>query len=643
MMKGGNEEEKLMGPLFPRLHIKDAEKGGPKAPPRNKMALYEQFSVPSQRFAPGSPSILPLPSNNNSSSVPPTPSSHGGGQNRNPYSPISNSPALHLAKRLHSYSSDGRNLNTTSINLEWKSGKPTKCPTSNAAGHISMTANFSCFQPHIISKNSSEKKLPNEVDFEVPTFLQSGKIQNIGNGHQNKDKQKLTASSPIRQIQSEENSTSSPSCRDRAKRPASILTNGDKVLGEEKRSRLVYCSNKLHETDAQLHDDRRDSQEKKALRDSVSSEPKKAIGKSDASVLEGVSCLRTSAGDNYGSPTRLESVDECHEDRCGPLQVGEVGRNVCVSEKPNGESVSGMEISPDDVVGVIGQKQFWEARKAIVQQQRVFAVQVFELHRLIKVQRLFAASPGLLLESELYLGKSSIQVLPAKKLPSENVLEAPPSIVKPKNDPQKPNPISECTTENSNIKLNTQQSKNKPASATSGDAKPPPWFFHPPPPGNQWLVPVMSPSEGLVYKPYTGPCPPTSCLMLPFYGEDFSNTHRQRIGNFGQTYFPPYGMPLMNLSVSSSAVEQASKESEVMQGSSTSRPPEKVLEGDALPLFPTDPTVKVPDQPAQTHSTTEQPTRVIKVVPHNPRSASESAARIFQSIQEERRQFISGL
>ncbi|KAI8558387.1 hypothetical protein RHMOL_Rhmol04G0088000 [Rhododendron molle] len=37
-------------------------------------------------------------------------------------------------------------------------------------------------------------------------------------------------------------------------------------------------------------------------------------------------------------------------------------------------------------------------------QQRVFAVQVFELHRLIKVQKLIAASPELLLQSELHLG-----------------------------------------------------------------------------------------------------------------------------------------------------------------------------------------------------------------------------------------------
>lgn len=50
-MKRGKDEEKVVGgPMFPRLHVNDAEKGGPRAPPRNKMALYEQFSIPSQRF-----------------------------------------------------------------------------------------------------------------------------------------------------------------------------------------------------------------------------------------------------------------------------------------------------------------------------------------------------------------------------------------------------------------------------------------------------------------------------------------------------------------------------------------------------------------------------------------------------------------
>lgn len=52
-MRAGKEEESKamgMGPMFPRLHVNDANKGGPRAPPRNKMALYEQLSVPSQRF-----------------------------------------------------------------------------------------------------------------------------------------------------------------------------------------------------------------------------------------------------------------------------------------------------------------------------------------------------------------------------------------------------------------------------------------------------------------------------------------------------------------------------------------------------------------------------------------------------------------
>uniref|UniRef100_J3L157 Uncharacterized protein n=1 Tax=Oryza brachyantha TaxID=4533 RepID=J3L157_ORYBR len=53
--EAGEEGKAVMGPLFPRLHVSDAVKGGgPRAPPRNKMALYEQFTVPSHRFGGGS-------------------------------------------------------------------------------------------------------------------------------------------------------------------------------------------------------------------------------------------------------------------------------------------------------------------------------------------------------------------------------------------------------------------------------------------------------------------------------------------------------------------------------------------------------------------------------------------------------------
>lgn len=71
-MKGGKEEGKIMGPMFPRLHVNDADKGGPRAPPRNKMALYEQHSVPSQRLNRSS-SALPLPHQNACLLVPSNP------------------------------------------------------------------------------------------------------------------------------------------------------------------------------------------------------------------------------------------------------------------------------------------------------------------------------------------------------------------------------------------------------------------------------------------------------------------------------------------------------------------------------------------------------------------------------------------
>jgi len=60
-MKGGKEEGKSTEPLFPRLHVNDREKRGPRAPPRNKMALYEQFSIPSQRFNTSAASSVPVP------------------------------------------------------------------------------------------------------------------------------------------------------------------------------------------------------------------------------------------------------------------------------------------------------------------------------------------------------------------------------------------------------------------------------------------------------------------------------------------------------------------------------------------------------------------------------------------------------
>ncbi|KAF6164281.1 hypothetical protein GIB67_010251 [Kingdonia uniflora] len=324
-------------------------------------------------------------------------------------------------------------------------------------------------------------------------------------------------------------------------------------------------------------------------------------------------------------------------------------------------------------------------------QQRLFAVQVFELHRLIKVQKLIAGSPHLLLEDTL-------KVYSAKKLSTKYVVNSPPQILRPKDDTQKPN--REYATENAVVNLplpsvsdhaNTGRvdtlrssygpfSGNLPPAPVAADNKTgqgpspgpgPGWGFQPPP-GNQWLVPVMTPSEGLVYKPFAGPCPPTAGFMAPVYGGDFMNPSYMMPSHPHGPYFPPYGTQVMNPQVTSfsgsqnqlqghvsqlstgevnmqksrnscnnskqksdtiSGKVQTSKESE-LQGSTASSPFEKAQRGArALPLFPVN---RPPESPSK--DLQQQQARAIKVVPHNRRSATESAARIFRSIQEERQQ-----
>ncbi|KAL1219313.1 ELF3-like protein 2 [Cardamine amara subsp. amara] len=168
------------------------------------------------------------------------------------------------------------------------------------------------------------------------------------------------------------------------------------------------------------------------------------------------------------------------------------------------------------------------------------------------------------------------------------------------------------------------------------------------PTGNQWLVPVMSPSEGLVYKPYTGPCPPSSsAFMVPMYGQDSLETaFRFPVSTqLSHNYFPPsntrttfdntnlFGQYQRLYSSTSSHMTQAisfslkksqeSNDSET-HGSTASSPPEN-HKLEVLPLFPIEPTHQTDDY---------KQNLMLQAIPHNPTSASDSASRIVRSIQE---------
>ncbi|XP_015885102.1 protein EARLY FLOWERING 3 isoform X2 [Ziziphus jujuba] len=721
-MKRGKDEEKIMGPMFPRLHVNDTEKGGPRAPPRNKMALYEQLCIPSQRFNPG---VLPLNPNNTSNLVPLSSSSQGSGLERNLLfpRPLNPSPSTYQAEKFHAPRSDGAKGSSPLAQLEQR------------------------------------KRVGDEDDFMVPVFVQSRVGQSLGKFHNGFDKEKLApvgpthSEHPMKGGQSvfdkdpEQFHSVSHSSReevhtesvetpivggqgtDLSGKSATNHSTREKNDASAKEARAspnqecrrdpVHNFSRLPDSDACLQQESRAESRLDSLgladglvestRDKENGTASQEISDSPS---EGV----------HNSPNVHDNDSECIGERtCISLHIETVDKSDDVSETSMVDSMVDLDISPDDVVGIIGQKHFWKARRAIVNQQRVFAIQVFELHRLIKVQQLIAASPHLLLEDSAFLGKSSLTGSLSKKLPSQYVVKPLPQIVNHKDDSEKTSHKMECSAENavaktslSSVKIGSQPSNygryfgNPQPAPVATDNKMGPWCFHQSA-GQQWLIPVMSPSEGLVYKPYPGPAfmgavcgppfnstPVSGNFMNSSYGVPSSHHHGMGIipGSppVVHAYFPPYGMPVGNPVMPGSAVEQmdgcpgpgshnqhgqvseaganfnmqqqsscnvptqknvpqsvrslASKGSE-LQGSTASSPGERVqgvkvhsnAEGrDALQLFPTAPAA--PEGAPQPHGT-DLPTRVIRVVPHNPRSATESAARIFQSIQEERKQFDS--
>jgi protein EARLY FLOWERING 3 len=313
-----------------------------------------------------------------------------------------------------------------------------------------------------------------------------------------------------------------------------------------------------------------------------------------------------------------------------------------------------------------------------------------------QVQKSIAASPHILIEGDPCLGNALLGK--KNKLPDGNFKAQALHIIN-KDDfhpsPEQPD-LSKENTEgnlpslshddgldgNHHGQVTTNQAfTNNPtaAPATSGN-KQNNWYTNPP--QNQWPVPVLSPSEGLVYKPYTGPCPPAGSLLTPFYANftplSLPSTaygvpmpHQQQYmappgtPAMPMNYFPPFTLPIMLPAAPRSAVEQgshaavsqpngnvqsriscnmsnpsgvwkfyASRDSEPQASSPCDR-----LQGDGngpMPFFPVSSVQNARPQPSSRSE--DKPGHVIRVVPHNAQTASESAARIFRSIQMERRQ-----
>ncbi|CAH2060829.1 unnamed protein product, partial [Thlaspi arvense] len=661
VMKRGKYEEKILEPMFPRLHVNDADKGGPRAPPRNKMALYEQLSIPSQRFSSDHGSLP----RNTSTLVPPV------GSSSQPCSVERNLSAQHLDSSAAVHA------------------------TEKFVSQMSFMENV-----RILAQHDQKKLVREEDDFAVPVFINSRRFQSHGRTKRGVEKERHTTL----------------------------------VKGSAKRGGFVNSVDVSATEEMDLEKSSSSCDRVNDCNDSLREESRNRLGRDGGET-------RAMDTDN-GVESHLGS--ECHseEGHDNPNDVDN-GREYCtsrgyvslqqineeasddVSDDSMVDSISSIDVSPDDVVGVLGQKRFWRARKAIANQQRVFAVQLFELHRLIKVQRLIAASPDVLLDDISYLGKVAVKSFPVKKLlPSEK--PPLPQVIKhsgrdsaEKTDQHK----MECSAENVVGKMSNQvhhqPSNYMPFPSNQATANG--CYFPPQPPtsgGNQqWLIPVMSPSEGLIYKPHPGPghtgppvCGgyyghymPAPMVMGNFMGGGGQPPFHPGMGlaSLGNGYFPPYGiMPHTMMNTYCSGQQQQQQPNEHMnqfghsvnlqnasglnnqqqssvneeaaqqqpaksyhrarksrQGSTGSSSSEGISGKNSFRPFSAVDEDSINDQPEQMMTTTTTTTRttvtqttrdgvggvtrVIKVVPHNAKLASEYAARIFRSIQEERKHYDS--
>uniref|UniRef100_A0A0A9D1I9 Uncharacterized protein n=1 Tax=Arundo donax TaxID=35708 RepID=A0A0A9D1I9_ARUDO len=656
---GGKAEEqgKVMGPLFPRLHVSDAVKsGGPRAPPRNKMALYEQFTVPSNRFSSSASTRA-----GGGSLVSSTSASQVYGYDRPLFQPF-DVPSIEPARS--SERIKGNSIKGQSNSTRRESGRLSSQTKNNDAYAARSIAE--CTSQHRVGsgiKNSSGKKMANDDEFMVPSICSPRFPQHSIHGH---------AGVQEKSVQVEEMSTSIQSSKDK-------FSNKDAKL----------CSKRDMDSDINSSDNPHIGNNGRQHA-SMNGSSMKGQNPTTKNTVSSKQCTDL---DNCNQNSNLldGSLRRIGAKRKWSLGHHDVEQNDDLSDS-SVECIPGWEISPDEVIGAIGPKHFWKTRRAIQNQQRVFAVQVFELHRLVKVQKLIAASPHLLIEGDPCLG--NILAGKKNKLPKGN-LEAQTLTITNKDDVQLALEQQELSTENTEGKMpspsrddglggnhhdqaatNEAFASNSPATTACPDNKQNNWCLNPP--QNQWLIPVMSPSEGLVYKPYTGLSAPVGSLLAPFYANctplrrpsttygvpmPHQAQHMAPAMSMNYNCFPPFSLPAAALEQGSHAavsqpnghVEQqshiscnmshpsgiwrfhASRDSEP-QGSSASSSCDR-LQGDGSGPVSFFPAASVQNaQPQPSSGSRDKQSHVIRVVPHNGRTASESAARIFRSIQMERQQ-----
>lgn len=215
-------------------------------------------------------------------------------------------------------------------------------------------------------------KKAEEDDFRVPVFVKSKVGQGNRKFYSTLDGRNLSASTTVLPMHSrtdlnERNSKQLAVSRERSCNFTSIpsmdklddvLKEADVRLQYEPRddpgnTSGIFCKAGLLQPECSV-----DSQ----VGGTILAEPVMIVDHGDSSLLvKDVSSKEQVIPNNKYSNDTEPKEDKASES----LQTRVVDQGDDLSETSMVESISGMYISPDDVVGLIGQKHFWSARKAI--------------------------------------------------------------------------------------------------------------------------------------------------------------------------------------------------------------------------------------------------------------------------------------
>ncbi|CAI9114262.1 OLC1v1014941C1 [Oldenlandia corymbosa var. corymbosa] len=708
--------------------------GGPRAPPRNKMALCGQVNTPSQRLSSGAMQ-MPMPplSTSNDNNL-----GHCQKMNGYPLFRSTHEAASHKLGRFQSNCSNGMKADTRyRENQIVRSGY---YKALNARRALRMTQPYHYYH----SLNSSVKLHLKEDDPGIPYFGRKEKVLNGGMVAHRMEKEHGNSSDLLEKHKTafgrhkrieRTNVLSREHLGNQANFNSKIFEMSDKKgemfhpipssdhnfsanadLGiqrvyktHESGNRLIPLHHikgtfrngfsTLHDSSVGMHQEGKSLLLETTRIEIVSGDPERLLRKRNSAAMEEPLCSSSStkAGENNGASSRIKSANEgLPGDHRKDLPLEVVERTSAISDTSVVDSSSRLCITPDMMMRVIGPNFFWRVRTTIDHQQRVFATQIFELHRLIKVQRLIAGAPKMLVEGNVIFGKPSTEFFTKNKLQMKVFPEPPLQPIKPEVESSQLEQRQDYDAKHARGKFsatddNTKKGNINPnptmksESGVPGDSESGPCFYKPPSGAYQWLVPVRSASEGLVYKPYLGPFPaPSHGSMASVYGNHGTTLSLTRMDATAFVNTTTYVFPASNhqqgiviytghgaLAYSPEMNNTSNPDSDVMQQFGTTQPSSGLIiphqtscnpsmesgmmtdsgaispgfrhrdslesPEEGLPLFPTTPMDQMLRYSDQNHQDSKK-IQVIKVVPHNSfKSTSESAARIFQLIQEERK------